>query len=140
MSRFKVALLGLGGVALLTFGAVSCVLPAPAPKPPANGHRDFVVSGSVENLRPGGSRPMVLTVRNPNSVAISVRSVTVAAGAAGPSCPASALTLPRWTGRLTVPKRGTATLSVDVALEATAPDACQDARWPLTFGGSAVKA
>jgi hypothetical protein len=98
-----------------------------------------VVSGQVQNLRPGGSRPMVLTVRNPNSVAIKVTSVTVAAGAAGSSCPASALTLPRWTGGLVVPKRGTASLTVNVGLKPTAPDTCQGARWPLTFGGTAVK-
>ena len=139
MSRWKLAFLALAGVALLSFGAVSCVLPAPIRKPPANGHRDFVVSGQVQNLRPGGSRPMVLTVRNPNSVAIEVTSVTMAAGPAGPSCPASALTLPRWTGGLVVPKRGTGSLTVAVGLKPTAPDACQGARWPLTFGGTAVK-
>jgi len=139
MSRWKLAFLATVGVALLSVGAVSCVLPAPAPKPPANGHKDFVMSGEVQNLRPGGSRPMVITVRNPNSVAIRVTSVTVAAGTAGPSCPASALTLPRWTGGLVVPKRGTATLTVNVGLKPTVSDACQGARWPLTFAGAAVK-
>jgi hypothetical protein len=139
MSRWKLVLLALAGVGLLAFGAVSCGVPSPAPKPPANGHRDFVVSGHVQNLRPGASRPMVITVRNPNSVAIRVTSVTMAAGTAGPSCPASALTLRPWTGGLVVPKRGTASTTVDVGLKPTAPDACQGARWPLTFGGTAVK-
>jgi hypothetical protein len=148
MSRWKLALLAMIGVGLLSYGAGSFAGSSAAPKPKAaapgngqaNGHRDFVVSGQVENLRPGGSRPMVLTVRNPNSVGIRVTSLTVRAGAASAACQASSLTLPQWTGSLVVPKNGTATLTVNVALKSTAPDACQGARWPLTYGGTAVKA
>jgi hypothetical protein len=148
MSRWKLAFLALVGVALLSLGASSFVGSSAASKPKAggpgngqaNGHRDFVMSGQVENLRPGGSRPMVLTVRNPNSVGIRVTSLTVRAGAASVACQASLLTLPQWTGSLVVPKNGTATLTVNVALRPTAPDACQGARWPLTYGGTAVKA
>jgi hypothetical protein len=148
MSRLKLAVLALAGVGVLTFGASSFVGSSAASKPKAggqgngqaNGHRDFVVSGQVENLGPGGTQPMVLTVRNPNSVGIRVTSLTVRAGAASVACQASSLTLPQWTGSLVVPKNGTATLTVNVVLEPTAPDACQGARWPLTYGGTAVKA
>jgi hypothetical protein len=148
MTRWKLGLLAITGAGLLSLGAFSLVGSSAAPKPSAggqgngqaNGHRDFVVSGQVGDLRPGGSRPMVLTVQNPNSVAIRVTSITVAAGAAGPGCPGSSLTLPQWTGSLQVPKRGTASVTVDVALEPSAPDACQGADWPLTYGGTAVKA
>jgi len=149
MSRWKLALLALAGVGLLTFGAFSFAGSSAASKPPAsaksnngqaNGHRDFVVSGQVEDLRPGGTRPMVLTVRNPNSIGIRVTSLTVRAGAASAGCSASSLTLPQWTGSLVVPKNGTATLTVQVGLKPTAPDACQGAQWPLTYGGTAVKA
>jgi hypothetical protein len=151
MTRWKLALLALTGVGLLSIGAFFSLTgssAAPTPKPPAkgqsngqaNGHQDFVVSGHVEELRPGGTRPMVLTVRNPNSVAIRVTSLTVTAGSV-PGCPAAALALPQWTGSLLVPKKnGTATLTVDVQLRPSAPDACQGARWPLTYGGTAVKA
>jgi hypothetical protein len=144
MSRWKHRLLALTGVGLLSAGVASgVVLNTPGnanAEGNANGHRDFVVSGHVEDLRPGGTRPMVLTVRNPNSVAIRVTSVTMAAGAAAPGCPASSLTLPQWTGSLRVPKRGTASLTVDVHLKPGAPNVCQGARWPLTYGGTAVKA
>jgi hypothetical protein len=148
MSRWKLALLAIIGVGLLSYGAGSFVGSSAASKPKAggqgngqaNGHKDFVVSGQVENLRPSGTRPMVLTVRNPNSVGIRVTSITVRAGAASASCQASLLTLPQWTGSLAVPKNGTAMLTVNVGLKPTAPDACQGARWPLTYGGTAVKA
>jgi hypothetical protein len=148
MPRWKLLLLALTGVGVLSFGALSIPGSLAAPKGPgngqgngqANGHRDFVVSGHVEDLRPGGSLPMVLTVENPNSVAIRVTSITVQASAASTGCPASALTLPNWTGSLFVAKDGTATLTVDVALKATAPDACQGATWSLRYGGTAVKA
>jgi hypothetical protein len=160
MTRWKLGLLALLGVGVLSFGAFSVMDSSAASKPSApsqangpksastngqgngqaNGHQDFVVSGQVENLRPGGSRPMVLTVQNPNSVAIRVTSLTVTASAASSACPASSLTLPQWTGSLLVPKNGTAAVTVDVALKATAPNACQGSRWPLAYGGTAVKA
>jgi hypothetical protein len=148
MTRWKLALLALAGVGLLSFGAFSFVGSSAAPKPSAggqgngqaNGHRDFVVSGQVEDLRPGGAQPMVLTVRNPNRVGIRVTTLTVRAGAASAGCPASSLTLPQWSGSLLVPKNGTATLTVNVTLRSSAPDACQGARWPLSYGGTAVKA
>ena len=156
MTRWKLGLLGLTGVGVLSIGALSLTdsgaasKPA-APKPAASakgngnanahGHRDFVVSGQVGNLAPGASRPMVLTVRNPNNVAIRVTSLTVTASAASPSCPASALALPSWTGSLLVPENdGTASVTVNIGLEATAPNACQSARWPFAYGGTAVKA
>ena len=151
MTRWKLALLAITGVGLLTFGAFSMVGSSAAPKPAsaqgngqnngqANGHQDFVVSGEVQDLRPGGTRPMVLTVRNPNSVGIRVTSLTVRAGAASATCQASSLTLPQWTGSLVVPKNGTGTVTVQVSLKTSAPNACQGARWPLTYGGTAVKA
>ena len=152
MSRWKPTLLALTGAGLLSIGALSVVTSdaASTPKsdPPvngqgngqANGHQDFVVSGQVEDLRPGGSQPMVLTMRNPNSVDIRVTDLTVTAGAAGIGCAASSLSLPHWTGSLRVPKRGTASLTVNVALRPSAANACQGARWPLSYGGTAVKA
>ena len=157
MIRWKLALLAMTGVGALSIGALSftdsSAAPKPAaPKPPAHaqangkgngqadGHKDFIVSGQVENLAPGGSRPMVLTVQNPNSVALRVTSLTVTASAATTSCPASALNLPQWTGSLLVPKNGSASVTVDVGLKPTAPNACQGARWPLAYGGTAVKA
>src|SRR5215208_7086702 len=147
MTRWKLAVTALTGVVLLCVGAFPFVASA-APNPSANsqsngeanGHRDFVVSGQVEGLRPGGTLPMVLTVRNPNSVAIRVTRLTVTAAAAAAGCPASSLTLPNWTGSLQVPKDGTASLTVNVTLKATASNACQGARWPLTYGGTAEKA
>lgn len=152
MSRWKLALLAMAGVGLLAFGAFSIVGSSASPKPKAgprstgqgngqaNGHKDFVVSGQVENLRPGGTQPMVLTVRNPNSVGIRVTSLTVSAVSASTTCQASYLTLPQWTGSLVVPKKGSSTLTVQVSLKPAAPNACQGARWPLSYGGTAVKA
>ena len=140
MSRWTYRLLALTGVGVLSVGALSMAGATPQPNANANGHRDFVVSGRVEGLRPGGTRPLALTVENPNSVAIRVTSITVAAGAARPGCPGSSLVVPRWTGSLAVPRRGTASVSVDVRLPGSAPDACQGAVWPLTYGGTAVKA
>ena len=140
MSRWTYRLLAVTGVGLLSIGALSLAGATPPPQANANGHQEFVVSGRVEGLRPGGTRSLALTVQNPNSVAIRVTSITVAAGTARPGCPGSSLVLPQWTGSLPVAQRGTASLSVNVRLPAGAPDACQGATWPLTYGGTAEKA
>ena len=138
MSRWKHRVLALAGVGLLSTTAVSCVVPTP--DPPANGRHVFLLTGQVENLRPGAAQPMVVTVRNPNNSPIRVTSVALHATAASATCPASSLDLPTWTGSLLVAKRGTATVTVDVGLKPGAPSACQGATWPVTYSGSAVKA
>jgi len=151
MSRWKLALTALVGAGLLSIGVLlsSAVIDGQqttrtvtlaAGQGQGSDHKDFIVTGQVTSLDPGVNRSLVLTVRNPNNFAIRVTSVTVAASAASSSCPAGALTLPSWTGSLLVPKDGTTTLTLQLLLKATAPDACQGATWPLTYGGTAVKA
>jgi hypothetical protein len=138
MSRWKHRLLAFTGVGLLSIAAASCV--AATPDAPAADRHVFIASGQVEDLRPGATQPMVVTVRNPNNSPIRVTSVTMHAAAASGACPASSLDLPAWTGSLLVAKRSTATVTVDVGLEAGAPSECSGAIWPLTYSGSAVKA
>ncbi len=154
MSHWKPALLALTATAALGVGIVALSplgdsvakasssgrgQPAGS-KAEANGRREFVVSGQVLGLHPGAVKPLVLTVRNPNSLAIRVTSISVTVGAAGATCPATTVVVPRWSGSLLVPRDGTAAVTLSSRMSASAPDGCQSATYPLSYGGSAVKA
>ena len=101
--------------------------------------RDFTVSGEVQGLYPGAQRELVLTVGNPHNFDIRVSSLTVRVGNAGPGCSGANVVPTDFTGALVVPGKGTAEQSVPVAMVADPPDACRNATFPLTFGGSAEK-
>ena len=141
-----IAVLGVGSIALSFFGepvakASSSGRGQPASgKGQANVHHEFVVSGHVVGLHPGAVKPLVLTVRNPNSVAIRVTSINVTVRAAGATCPATTMVVPRWSGSLLVPRDGTAAVTVSSRMSASAPNGCQSATYVLSYGGSAVKA
>ena len=154
MSYWKAALLALAAIAALGVGIVALSFfgdpmakassggrgQPVGRKGEANGRREFVVSGNVVGLHPGAVKPLVLTVRNPNSVAIRVTSINVAVRAAGATCPATTVVVPGWSGSLLVPRDGTAMVTVSSRMSASAPNGCQSATYLLSYGGSAVKA
>lgn len=95
-------------------------------------------------LYPGASRPLTLTIANPNSFDIVVTSVIVTVGAGtrdgSPTwCPGSAISVSGLPGEFPLEGKGTTTKIVTLSMDNTAPDACQGVVWPLTYGGSAVK-
>ena len=117
-----------------------------------DGHRVFVISGSVVGLYPGGSATLALRVHNPLHQAISVRTITIVADAANSGCAASYLAA----GASLSPLNSvdTITLSpplvipkgqavdgplVPITLLKTAPDACQNATFLLRYGGTASR-
>lgn len=112
---------------------------------PVNGStydpKSFSISGSVRDLYPGGTVPLVLTLTNPNTVAIRVSSLTVAVSAAGRACPASALDVSAYVpGSVVVPGNGTATATLQVRMTSDSPDGCRATSFRLTYSGTAVKA
>jgi len=104
-----------------------------------NPHGTFTIAGSVGGLYPGASAQLVLTVSNPQPFAIDVTSITTTVGNPSASCSASNLTVAAFSGNLTVPGRGSAKVTVPVALSHAAPDACQGVEFPLTYNGLAQK-
>lgn len=99
----------------------------------------FTVTGSVTDLYPGARKAFAVVVKNPNSVAIRVTSVTVAVGAPGGACPSTVLTVGPLAAPLLVTANGQATGSLVASLSASAPGACQGRTFPLTYGGAAEK-
>ncbi|HVW34110.1 MAG TPA: hypothetical protein VHL53_16355 [Acidimicrobiia bacterium] len=105
-----------------------------------NDPKSFVVSGAVEGLAPGVTRSLFVTLSNPNNSDISVQALTVAAGDGSKGCPGSNVRVGTLTAPVFVPGRGSAQVTLPITMLGTAPGACQGADFPLTYGGSAVKA
>lgn len=127
-----------GVISVIGAGAAS-VAPSPNTVPP--GHEDrFSISGGVNGLYPGASLPLVLTITNPAAFPIVVTSVSTSVGSpAATGCASTNLTVTQFSGRLSVPARSAATLTLTATLSHAAPDACQGAVFPLTYSGTAVK-
>jgi hypothetical protein len=92
------------------------------------------VSGHVAGLYPGARRRMPTTVRNDYGSPVRLDSIRVRAAAAGPGCSAGNLRVRGFRGARRVIGGHRATrVPVRVAMLASAPDACQGARFPLRF-------
>ena len=100
----------------------------------------FQIKGQVAGLYPGGTVTLPLTVVNKNGFKIAVKTVTVTVVDASAACPASALTATAYRGKLVVPAKRSAQLTVRATLSAAAPDECAGAQFPLRYRGTAVKA
>ena len=119
----------------------------------ADGHRVFVISGSVGGLYPGAGPTLPLRLHNPLDRPISVRTITIVADNANSGCSAS--NLAAGAGLTPLNSVYTITLSpplviprektgdgpqVPITLLKTAPDACQNTTFLLRYGGTATRA
>jgi hypothetical protein len=116
-------------------------------------HKVFVISGNVDGLFPGGSATLPLRIHNPLSTSIRVDTLTLIAGAANAGCapaniaagpglaPLNNLYTITLSPALVIPKGKTVDGPVvPITLRNSAPDACQNATFPLVYGGTAVRA
>ena len=109
---------------------------------------DFSISGTVSGLTPGSNSNLQLTVTNPKSVAITVKTLSVSLGTPLPSgCDASYLDLSaaQYTSQAgfnVAPNGGTANapgLTVRLVDAAAAnQDGCKNVTFPLSYAGTAV--
>lgn len=105
-----------------------------------NGNAPFTIAGNTADLAPGVERPLHLTISNTQNFAIIVKTVTVTvSGSDKAGCTAANATATGFTGSLTVPKNGTAPLTLAVRMVADPADECQGAKFALTYSGTGVK-
>jgi hypothetical protein len=102
--------------------------------------KSFLVAGDVEGLAPGVTRPLLVQLSNPNNTAISVEKLSVTVGNSSTGCAGTNVRVGAFGAPVLLPARGSAQISLPVTMLGTAPAACQGATFPLTYGGSAVKA
>ena len=129
--------------------------PSPTPRNDGNGNSDgegpgagggvqtgtFEISGSVDGLFPGASRPLELTFDNPATFAIRVTQLeVVAANSDDPNCTKNNLETPAGAIDVLVPGNASATHTAFVAMANDPHNSCQGATWTLTYTATAVKA
>ena len=103
------------------------------------------ISGQIESvdgsgpatLYPGVQVRLVLSVRNTKPAAMTVDDLAVAVGDASSACRGDNLTVQQPAGSLNVPGGSTAKLAVVLKMAATAPDACKNVAFPMSFSGTA---
>jgi hypothetical protein len=140
----------LGAVALARAGAVLAgFVAAAAAAGVAWGAQDVALSmgsregdgltieGSISGVVAGApSAPLRLTLRNPGAAARTVTRVTAESTGVrdgAPACHGDHLSVGDWTGSLTVPAHGTATVTIPVAVSADLPADCVSATWGLAY-------
>lgn len=97
------------------------------------------ITGRVENIYPGIRARIPLTLRNRSRRTLIVKSVRARPGNPPASCPGSNLLTRRKRVGQKVPPRQRRRVDYPVVLSTTAPDACQDARFPLRYRARVVR-
>jgi hypothetical protein len=100
----------------------------------------FAIKGQVSSLYPGQVTTLPLTLVNPNGFAIKVRSVSVKVGSASTACTYANVSVAKFAGSLAVGPHSSRRLSLALTMSRAAPNACQGARFSLSYRGTAVRA
>jgi hypothetical protein len=94
----------------------------------------------VSGLFPGKTLPLVLTLANPNKLAITVTTVKATVGNATASCTATYLSVTGYSGHAVIAAGKTGKVTVDVTMKTSAPNGCEGKSFPLHYTGSGTEA
>ena len=100
----------------------------------------FSVTGSVTGLFPGANKDLVVTVKNSIPFPIRVTRLSATVESASAMCTAANLSVGGFTGSREVPAKGSATVTLPVAMSHAAGDGCQGAHFPLLYSAAATRA
>lgn len=100
----------------------------------------FSIAGGVGGLFPGKKFALVLTVTNPQNVAITVTSISTTVSDASSLCVAAKVKVTTFSGQLHVAAGKKAKATVHVTMTHSAPDACEGAVFPFQYNGLATAA
>ena len=101
--------------------------PAPAPRPAIG------LSGHLAGLYPAVAKSFRVRIANRSRRRWVVRLVRAIPGAPNRRCPAGNLKVAPYRGALELPPHARRSVSLKAAMRPDVPDACQGARFPLTF-------
>ena len=127
--RFFVAATFVAVATLFSGGTVA----AGATPPPGQA---FTLSADFVGLYPGADLTVPVTAHNSQQYALIDKTAVVSVGNASPQCVAANVTAHSFSGDVTVPAGGSATIPVRMQMSAAAPDACQGATFPLGFSAT----
>lgn len=96
-------------------------------------------AGAATGLVPGGTVTRKVRVTNPNNQDIKVTRLDTSVGRPSPNCPANAVTVNALAAPVLIAKNSSADVALTVRMAASAPDACKNLTFPLTYSGTAIK-
>lgn len=96
-------------------------------------------SGDVGGLAPGVERMLPVKIQNDNPFAVTLTELTVRPAAANDLCGAAFVQIKPYTDRKVVAARSSLLQEVSITLLSSAPDECKNAKFPLSYTGTAVK-
>ncbi|MDX8035547.1 hypothetical protein SK803_35525 [Lentzea sp. BCCO 10_0856] len=119
--------------ALLVLSPVSSAADSPA--------KAFTIAdaGVATGLVPGGTVTRKVRVTNPNNQDIKVTRLDTSVGRPSPNCPANAVTVDALAAPVLVARNSSADVFLTVRMARSAPDACKNLTFPLTYSGTAIK-
>jgi hypothetical protein len=100
--------------------------------------KPFRITGHVRGLFPGRVKTMKVTIRNPYPFQIHVTSVRARVVSSSTACPAKAIRVTPWKGRLRVRAGRIRHLTLTVRMKPTAPQGCAGLRFTLKYQGKAT--
>lgn len=114
---------------------------SPVPSSAESPGKAFTIAdvGAATGLVPGGTVIRKVRVANPNNVDIKVTRLDTSVGRPSPSCPANAVTVDSLASPVLVAKNAHADVPLTVRMAASAPNACRNLTFPLTYSGTAIK-
>jgi len=95
--------------------------------------------GAAAGLAPGGTVTREVRVTNPNNQGIKVTRLDTSVGRPSPHCPANAVTVAPLAAPVLIARNSHADVRLTVRMAASAPDACKNLTFPLTYSGTAIK-
>ena len=130
--------------ALIVLAALLVLAPLPSAALPGSNSspgKAFTIAdvGTAAGLVPGGTVARTVRVTNPNNVDIKVTWLDTAVGRPSPSCPANTVTVDPLRLPVLVARNGHADVPLTVRMAASAPNACRNLTFPLTYSGTAIK-
>jgi hypothetical protein len=138
-----------GGAAAVVVPLILAVAVASAKPPPGSGGggkpgggsaaQTFEISGATDGLYPTVVRTLHLKLENPHSATVTVETLQIEVGDASPRCTSSNLAVEPVDLPIDLPALGEATVAVTIRLVDDPADACQGARFPLTYTGTASR-
>ncbi|HVV37901.1 MAG TPA: hypothetical protein VHC63_14930 [Acidimicrobiales bacterium] len=100
----------------------------------------FTIGGSVEGLFPGAMLSLPLAVHNTNSYSLRITDLAVAVvGVDKSNCPKAAVSSPGFSASTLVGGNATTVIPVTVSMATGVTDACQGAKFTLSFSGHGVR-
>jgi hypothetical protein len=119
----------------LVGGALTSAAAIPRPATPLGipAARTVFVHGHVRGLYPGATRPMQVSVRNPAPVSVRLVRMTARVSNASSACLSRNVSIRRFVGAKTIAPLGRIRISLRSRMRRRAPNACQGARFPVTF-------